>query len=106
MLFSIYRTMCFKILANHVRMVLVLFLQAEAIRKILGQDSSRKKREDKIKKRLDELAQVLGKCTAINHLSVNELFLSDTECLEHMRCIAHRKKLHMKRGPRQATSEQ
>ncbi|WZZ92403.1 hypothetical protein YC2023_120982 [Brassica napus] len=38
-------------------MVLVLFLQAEAIRKILGQDSSRKKREDKIKKRLDELAQ-------------------------------------------------
>lgn len=34
-------------------------LQAEAIRKILGQDSSRKKREDKIKKRQEELAQVL-----------------------------------------------
>ncbi|OVA02523.1 INO80 complex subunit B-like conserved region [Macleaya cordata] len=31
--------------------------EAEAIRKILGQDSSRKKREDKIKKRRDELAQ-------------------------------------------------
>ncbi|KAF8401324.1 hypothetical protein HHK36_012258 [Tetracentron sinense] len=31
--------------------------EAEAIRKILGQDSSRKKREDKIKKRQDELAQ-------------------------------------------------
>ncbi|XP_074368394.1 uncharacterized protein LOC141708589 isoform X2 [Apium graveolens] len=32
--------------------------EAEAIRKILGQDSSRKKREDKIKKRQEELAQV------------------------------------------------
>ncbi|XP_043709630.1 uncharacterized protein LOC122658654 [Telopea speciosissima] len=31
--------------------------EAEAIRKILGQDSSRKKREDKNKKRRDELAQ-------------------------------------------------
>nr|VDD03805.1 unnamed protein product [Brassica oleracea] len=31
--------------------------EVKAIRKILGQDSSRKKREDKIKKRLDELAQ-------------------------------------------------
>ncbi|KAL3843539.1 hypothetical protein ACJIZ3_000942 [Penstemon smallii] len=31
--------------------------QDEAIRKILGQDSSRKKREDKIKKRQEELAQ-------------------------------------------------
>ncbi|KAL8101078.1 uncharacterized protein LOC141684253 [Apium graveolens] len=31
--------------------------EAEAIRKILGQDSSRKKREDKIKKRQEELAQ-------------------------------------------------
>lgn len=31
--------------------------EAEAIRKILGQDSSRKKREDKLKKRRDELAQ-------------------------------------------------
>ena len=41
-------------------MVLIWCLQAEAIRKILGQDSSRKKREDKIKKRLDEIAQVLG----------------------------------------------
>ncbi|KAG2694618.1 hypothetical protein I3843_08G150500 [Carya illinoinensis] len=32
--------------------------EAEAIRKILGQDSSRKKREDKAKKRQEELAQV------------------------------------------------
>ncbi|KAI3911761.1 hypothetical protein MKX01_029522 [Papaver californicum] len=31
--------------------------EAEAIRKILGQDSSRKKREDKLKKRRDEIAQ-------------------------------------------------
>nr|XP_027114840.1 transcriptional regulator ATRX-like isoform X1 [Coffea arabica]XP_027114841.1 transcriptional regulator ATRX-like isoform X1 [Coffea arabica] len=31
--------------------------EAEAIRKILGQDSSRKKQEDKMKKRQDELAQ-------------------------------------------------
>ncbi|KAL7237676.1 hypothetical protein ACSBR2_003892 [Camellia fascicularis] len=31
--------------------------QAEAIRKILGQDSSRKKREDKMKKRQEDLAQ-------------------------------------------------
>ncbi|KAF9609397.1 hypothetical protein IFM89_015738 [Coptis chinensis] len=31
--------------------------EAEAIRKILGQDSNRKKREDKLKKRRDELAQ-------------------------------------------------
>ncbi|KAF5739981.1 hypothetical protein HS088_TW11G00044 [Tripterygium wilfordii] len=31
--------------------------EAEAIRKILGQDSSRKKKEDKIKKRQEELAQ-------------------------------------------------
>ncbi|XP_055818040.1 uncharacterized protein LOC129887106 [Solanum dulcamara] len=31
--------------------------EAEAIRKILGQDSNRKKREDKIKKRQEELAQ-------------------------------------------------
>ena len=35
------------------------FVQAEAIRKILGQDSSRKKREDKMKKRREELEQVL-----------------------------------------------
>ncbi|XVF72752.1 hypothetical protein PTKIN_Ptkin12aG0145600 [Pterospermum kingtungense] len=34
--------------------------EAEAIRKILGQDSSRKKREEKMKKRQEELAQVLG----------------------------------------------
>lgn len=33
--------------------------KAEAIRKILGQDSTRKKREEKIKKRQEELAQVL-----------------------------------------------
>lgn len=32
-------------------------LEAEAIRKILGQDSSRKKREDKLKKRQEELQQ-------------------------------------------------
>ncbi|CAI9103535.1 OLC1v1002039C7 [Oldenlandia corymbosa var. corymbosa] len=32
--------------------------EAEAIRKILGQDSSRKKQEDKLKKRQEELAQV------------------------------------------------
>lgn len=31
--------------------------EAEAIRKILGQDSSRKKREEKIKKRQEEMAQ-------------------------------------------------
>ncbi|PIA61076.1 hypothetical protein AQUCO_00300533v1 [Aquilegia coerulea] len=31
--------------------------EAEAIRKILGQDSSRKKKEDKLKKRRDELAE-------------------------------------------------
>ncbi|RZC89051.1 hypothetical protein C5167_030744 [Papaver somniferum] len=31
--------------------------EAEAVRKILGQDSSRKKREDKLKKRRDEIAQ-------------------------------------------------
>ena len=37
----------------------VIVAQAEAIRKILGQDSSRKKREDKIKKRQQEMAQVL-----------------------------------------------
>lgn len=38
--------------------ITVLNFQAEAIRKILGQDSNRKKREDKIKKRQEELAQV------------------------------------------------
>ncbi|KAB5556124.1 hypothetical protein DKX38_007033 [Salix brachista] len=32
-------------------------MQAEAIRKILGQDSTRKKREDKLKKRQEEMAQ-------------------------------------------------
>ena len=37
-----------------------MLLQAEAIRKILGQDSSRKKQEDKMKKRQEELAQVLA----------------------------------------------
>lgn len=35
-----------------------LLSQAEAIRKILGQDSGRKKREEKMKKQRDELAQV------------------------------------------------
>ncbi|KAL8544880.1 hypothetical protein ACS0TY_005185 [Phlomoides rotata] len=34
--------------------------EAEAIRKILGQDSSRKKREEKIKKRQEEMAQVFS----------------------------------------------
>ncbi|KAK7840674.1 hypothetical protein CFP56_041470 [Quercus suber] len=33
--------------------------EAEGIRKILGQESSRKKREDKFKKRKEELAQIL-----------------------------------------------
>lgn len=33
-------------------------LQAEAIRKILGQDSSRKKREDKFRKKREEVAKV------------------------------------------------
>lgn len=40
-------------------------LQAEAIRKILGQDSSRKKQEDKMKKRQEELAQVTTELTCI-----------------------------------------
>lgn len=35
----------------------LMVLQAEAIRKILGQDSSRKKQEDKMKKRQEVLAQ-------------------------------------------------
>lgn len=34
------------------------FFQAEAIRKILGQDSARKKKDEKLKKQRDELAQV------------------------------------------------
>lgn len=42
-----------------------LFTQAEAIKKILGQDSSRKKREDKNKKRQEELAQVPTTVTTI-----------------------------------------
>lgn len=36
----------------------IIIFQAEAIRKILGQDSGRKKKEDKMKKQRDELAQV------------------------------------------------
>lgn len=36
----------------------IINFQAEAIRKILGQDSGRKKKEDKMKKQRDELAQV------------------------------------------------
>lgn len=41
----------------------LMILQAEAIRKILGQDSTRKKREEKLKRQQEELAQVvrLGK---------------------------------------------
>lgn len=34
--------------------------QAEAIRKILGQDSNRKKREEKLQKKRDEIAQARG----------------------------------------------
>lgn len=41
---------------------LIFILQAEAIRKILGQDSNRKKREDKARKRRDEIAQVSCNC--------------------------------------------
>lgn len=36
----------------------IIIFQAEAIRKILGLDSGRKKKEDKMKKQRDELAQV------------------------------------------------
>lgn len=36
----------------------IMIFQAEAIRKILGQDSGRKKKEEKKKKQRDELAQV------------------------------------------------
>lgn len=39
-------------------MVNFIYYKAEAIRKILGQDSSRKKREEKIRKRQEERAQV------------------------------------------------
>lgn len=41
---------------------LIFILQAEAIRKILGQDSNRKKKEDKARKRRDEIAQVSCNC--------------------------------------------
>lgn len=67
-------------LADDESMILVLFSQAEAIKKILGQDSSRKKRGDKIKKRLDELAQVLGYKHMINHRFANRFFRSKTWC--------------------------
>ncbi|XP_022741840.1 uncharacterized protein LOC111293324 isoform X2 [Durio zibethinus] len=43
--------------------------EAEAIRKILGQDSGRKKREEKIKKQRDELAQ--GKAAKFESLASN-----------------------------------
>ncbi|KAK8548824.1 hypothetical protein V6N13_054406 [Hibiscus sabdariffa] len=43
--------------------------EAEAIRKILGQDSARKKKEDKLKKQRDELAQ--GKATKSETLASN-----------------------------------
>lgn len=39
---------------------LILMSQAEAIRKILGQDSNRKKREEKLQKKRDEIAQARG----------------------------------------------
>ncbi|KAI3449388.1 hypothetical protein Pfo_006053 [Paulownia fortunei] len=45
--------------------------EAEAIRKILGQDSSRKKREEKMKKRQEELAQ--GKATNAQMLASNTI---------------------------------
>jgi hypothetical protein len=51
-----------------------------AIKKILGQDSSRKKRGDKIKKRLDDLAQVLGFKHTINHLLLMYSFLVKMRC--------------------------
>lgn len=45
--------------------------EAEAIRKILNQDSSRKKREDKLKKRREELAQErTGTATALSPNSI------------------------------------
>lgn len=45
--------------------------QAEAIRKILSQDSSRKKREDKLKKRQEELAQErTGTASALSSNSI------------------------------------
>lgn len=47
-------------------MSMYMLFQAEAIRRILGQDSNRKKREERKKKRVEELAQVLDtKCTVI-----------------------------------------
>lgn len=54
-------------------------LQAEAIRKILGQDSNRKKREEKIKKQQEELAQVshvlLGFQFVIGYEADNQLIV-------------------------------
>lgn len=49
-----------------------LLLQAEAIRRILGQDSNRKKREEKKKKRVKDLAEVLDSLCSSNfpHLTV------------------------------------
>ncbi|KAK6286023.1 hypothetical protein POUND7_012202 [Theobroma cacao] len=47
--------------------------EAEAIRKILGQDSSRKKREEKMKKRQEELAQ--GKAANAEMLASNTVRL-------------------------------
>lgn len=93
-------------LADHERMILVLFSQEGAIKKILGQDSSRKKRGDKIKKRLDELAQVLGYKHSINHLIANVFLLSQNEMLKiRVTCVC-RRRLHMRREPQLATSEQ
>ncbi|XWS14188.1 hypothetical protein CRYUN_Cryun36dG0102000 [Craigia yunnanensis] len=53
--------------------------EAEAIRKILGQDSGRKKREEKMKKQQDELAQVLDFFFCIMHFSV--CFLALFSCI-------------------------
>ncbi|KAK6265290.1 hypothetical protein QUC31_016127 [Theobroma cacao] len=55
-------------LRNSLRMVFELS-QAEAIRKILGQDSGRKKREERIKKQRGELAQ--GKAAKSETLASN-----------------------------------
>lgn len=48
--------------------------EAEAIRKILGQDSGRKKKEDKMKKQRDELAQGKGKSDTLATNSVRWVF--------------------------------
>lgn len=91
--FFLYCAMRINELADHKSMILVLFSQQEAIRKILGQDSSRKKREDKNKKRLDELAQVLGyKHTQYTTLLLTHYFFSKTECAENKSRVCSQEK--------------